>query len=642
MRKGSMSRYYPIFLDIDGRRCVVVGGGRVALRKVRMLLDHGGQVEVISPDLCPGLSRMAEQGQVQARHRNYMEGDLAGAVIAVAATDEGQTNAAVYQEAKARRILINSVDDPKHSDFIVPSYLRRGDVTIAISTEGRSPALARKIRTELERDLANEYAPLARLAGEVRSELKERGVMVSADEWQRALDLDNLTGILRARGAEEAKSALLRELMPGSGKRGEGEPSPLHLCVVGVNHSTMPVEFREKLAASASSGDVPLPVRDHVLQGIVLSTCNRTEVYVVDSHANRAQQAGIDFLKRHTNMPETELLPRLYVYQDTDATRHIFRVASGLDSMIVGEFEILGQVRQALEHAEKGATVGLPLLNLFRQAVQVGRLVREKTDISRNALSVSSVAVEMTRRIVGDLSQCQILVIGAGEAGRLVAKAAKEKGACHIAVTSRSYEKASALALALGGKAVTLANLGEEMKAADIVISCTGAPHIVLDASQVRQAMRARPEKPMVVIDIAVPRDVEAEAGEVENVFLYNIDDLNEVSNSNRRLRERETKRAAAIIEAEVERFASWWQTLGVRDTIGALVSKAESIRQAQLKTTLKKLKGLSSEERDALEAMSKTMMQKLLHEPIERLKKDRRYAGAVSELFNLEPEKLP
>jgi glutamyl-tRNA reductase len=640
MRKGSRPRYYPIFLDINGRKCVVVGGGQVALRKVKALLDHGGQVEVISLDLCPGLSRMAEQGQVHALRRNYMEGDLAGAVIAVAATDDGQVNAAVHKEAKARGILINSVDDPKHSDFIVPSYLRRGDVTIAISTGGRSPALARKIRTELEKDLANEYAPLAGLIGEVRSALKDRGVVVSADDWQRALDLDNLTGILQARGDEEAKSALLRELIAGSGKSSKVEPNQVHLCVAGVNHSTMPVEFREKLAASVSSGDAPLPVHDHVLQGIVLSTCNRTEVYVVDSHANRAQQAGIDFLKRHTNMPEVELLPCLYVYQDTDAMRHIFRVASGLDSMIIGEFEVLGQVRQALEQAEKGGTVGLPLLNLFRQAVQVGRLVREKTGISRNALSVSSVAVEMAGKIVRDLSQCHILVIGAGEAGRLVAKAAKEKGACQIAVTSRSYEKASALASALGGKAVALANLGEEVKAADIVISCTGAPHIVLNVSQLRQAMEARPGRPLVVIDIAVPRDVEAEAGQIENVFLYNIDDLNEVSNSNRRLRERETRQAAAIIEAEVERFASWWQTLEVRDTIGALVSKAEDIRQAQLAVTLKKLKKLSPEERDALEAMSKTMMQKLLHEPIERLKKDRRYAATVSELFNLEQER--
>jgi len=248
----------------------------------------------------------------------------------------------------------------------------------------------------------------------------------------------------------------------------------------------------------------------------------------------------------------------------------------------------------------------------------------------------------MARRIVGDLNQCQILVIGAGEAGRLVAKAAMERGACQMAVTSRSYEKASALASALGGKAVALANLGEELAAADIVVSCTGAPHIILDSRRLQEAMQARPERPMVVIDIAVPRDVEAEAGQIENLFLYNIDDLNEVSNSNRRLREKETKRAAAIIEAEVERFASWWQIMGVRDTIGALVSKAEDIRQAQLDTTLKKLKGLSPEERDALEAMSKTMIQKLLHEPIERLKKDRRYAAMINELFDLEQEKLP
>ena len=638
MKRDNSSAYYPIFLDIEGKKCVVVGGGQVALRKVRALVDHGARVEVISPDLCPGLGRMVKQGKVQAVRRDYAEGDLAGAVIVVAATNDNDLNAKVAQEAKARGVLINAVDDSQHCDFIVPSHLRRGDVTIAISTGGRSPALARKIRTELEKDLATKYAPLASLVGGVRSELKRRGIKVSADDWQRALDLDNLTAILQAKGAEEAKAALLEELLPAGDRAG---PPQVHLCVVGVNHSTMPVEFREKLALSTRQGDALLSLRHYVPQGVVLSTCNRTEVYVVDSDGHCAQQGGIDFLRYCTNMPEVELLPRIYAYQDAEAMEHLFRVASGLDSMILGEFEILGQVRQALEQAEKSGIVGLPLLNLFRQAVQVGRLVRDKTGISRNALSVSSVAVDLAGKIVGDLGGCRILVIGAGEAGRLVAKAARDKGACQIAVTSRSHGTASALAAKLGGEAVALMNLNEELKAADIVISCTGAPHTILDSSLIQEIMQARGGKPLVVIDIAVPRDVEAEVGQINNVFLYNIDDLNDISDSNRKLREKETKRATAIIKAEVDRFGSWWQSLGVRDTIGALVSKAEDIRQSQLAMTLKKLRGLSQEERDSLEAMTKAMMQKLLHEPIEHLKKDQSCAATVSELFQLDEEEL-
>jgi len=638
MKRDNSSSYYPIFLDIEGKKCVVVGGGQVALRKVRALLDHGARVEVISPDLCPGLGRMFKQGKVHAVRRDYAEGDLAGAVIVVAATNDNDLNAKVAEEARARGVLINAVDDPQHCDFIVPSHLRHGDVTIAISTGGRSPALARKIRTELEKDLAAKYAPLASLVGGVRSELKRRGIKVSADDWQRALDLDNLTGILQANGAQEAKAALLEELLPAGGRVG---PPQVHLCVVGVNHSTMPVEFREKLALSTRHGDALLSLRHYVPQGVVLSTCNRTEVYVVDSDGHCARQGGINFLRHCTSMPEVELLPRIYAYQDAEAMEHLFRVASGLDSMILGEFEILGQVRQALEQAEKSGMVGLPLLNLFRQAVQVGRLVRDKTGISRNALSVSSVAVDLAGKIVGDIGGCRILVIGAGEAGRLVAKAAREKGACQIAVTSRSHGTASALAAKLGGEAVALMNLNQELKAADIVISCTGAPHTILDSSLIQEIMQARGEKPLVVIDIAVPRDVEAEVGQINNVFLYNIDDLNDISDSNRQLREKETRRATAIIKAEVDRFGSWWQSLGVRDTIGALVRKAEDIRQSQLAMTLKKLRGLSQEERDSLEAMTRAMMQKLLHEPIEHLKKDQSCVATVSDLFHLGEEEL-
>jgi len=638
MKRDNSSSYYPIFLDIEGKKCVVVGGGQVALRKVRALLDHGARVEVISPDLCPGLGRMFKQGKVHAVRRDYAEGDLAGAVIVVAATNDNDLNAKVAEEARARGVLINAVDDPQHCDFIVPSHLRHGDVTIAISTGGRSPALARKIRTELEKDLAAKYAPLASLVGGVRSELKRRGIKVSADDWQRALDLDNLTGILQANGAQEAKAALLEELLPAGGRVG---PPQVHLCVVGVNHSTMPVEFREKLALSTRHGDALLSLRHYVPQGVVLSTCNRTEVYVVDSDGHCARQGGINFLRHCTSMPEVELLPRIYAYQDAEAMEHLFRVASGLDSMILGEFEILGQVRQALEQAEKSGIVGLPLLNLFRQAVQVGRLVRDKTGISRNALSVSSVAVDLAGKIVGDIGGCRILVIGAGEAGRLVAKAAREKGACQIAVTSRSHGTASALAAKLGGEAVALMNLNQELKAADIVISCTGAPHTILDSSLIQEIMQARGEKPLVVIDIAVPRDVEAEVGQINNVFLYNIDDLNDISDSNRQLREKETRRATAIIKAEVDRFGSWWQSLGVRDTIGALVRKAEDIRQSQLAMTLKKLRGLSQEERDSLEAMTKAMMQKVLHEPIEHLKRDQSCAATVSKLFHLDEEEL-
>jgi siroheme synthase-like protein len=211
-RRNQTPPYYPIFLNISGKRCVVVGGGEVALRKVKALLEHEASVEVISPDLCPGLSQLAKSRAIQVLQRSYDGGDLQGAFIAIAATDDGKTNSQVVEEARAKGVLVNVVDDSEHSDFIVPSQLRRGDITIAVSTAGKSPALAHKIRARLEKDFGAEYASLALLIGEVRAELKRQGIKASGHSWQEAIDLDVLIELLRAGQSKKAKATLLANL----------------------------------------------------------------------------------------------------------------------------------------------------------------------------------------------------------------------------------------------------------------------------------------------------------------------------------------------------------------------------------------------------------------------------------------------
>jgi len=211
-RRNQTPPYYPIFLNISGKRCVVVGGGEVALRKVKALLEHEASVEVISPDLCPGLSQLAKSRAIQVLQRSYDGGDLQGAFIAIAATDDGKTNSQVVEEARAKGVLVNVVDDSEHSDFIVPSQLRRGDITIAVSTAGKSPALAHKIRARLEKDFGAEYASLALLIGEVRAELKRQGIKASGHSWQEAIDLDVLIELLRAGQSKQAKATLLANL----------------------------------------------------------------------------------------------------------------------------------------------------------------------------------------------------------------------------------------------------------------------------------------------------------------------------------------------------------------------------------------------------------------------------------------------
>lgn len=422
------------------------------------------------------------------------------------------------------------------------------------------------------------------------------------------------------------------------------KPFGMQIHIAGVNHSTTPIEIRERLAVSNDRlFDALSLLREYVSQGLILSTCNRIEAYSVVESSD-SSQPGIDFFKDWANISDADLSPYIYCYQNEAAVRHLFRVASGLDSMIIGEFEILGQVKNSLEEANKARMVEHPLRTLLHQALRVGRQVRKETGISKNALSVSSVAVDLAAKAIGDLTRCKALVIGTGEAGRLVAKALKERGIANITTTSRSYEKASALAKSLGGSSVDIGSLGQELTGCDIAISCTGAPHLILDLKTLENAMSARENQPLVIIDIAVPRDVDPAVGRLSNVFLYDIDDFTHISERNRKQRETETQKAMEIIESEVKRFTSRWQTMEVKPLISSLVGKAEAIRRAQLKMTLKKLRRLSTEEQQSLEAMTEAIVQKILHDPIQRLKKDAHgrddYIRLVTELFQLDKDK--
>jgi len=415
----------------------------------------------------------------------------------------------------------------------------------------------------------------------------------------------------------------------------------MRINLVGIDHQTAPVAIREKVAISTKKLDDTLPMlRAYISRGIILSTCNRTEVYTIDSDTRHAERSSLDFLKAHINIPDIDLRQYVYLLEDRAAVEHLFRVACGLESMIVGEFEVLGQVGHALEVAERAGMVNLPLRHIFQSAIRTGRRVREETGISRNALSVSSVAVDLAAGIVGELKECKMLVIGAGEAGRLVAKAAKDRGVSHIVVVGRTQERASALAAQLGGTPVSPSNLGEELLTTNMVVTCAGAPHRILSVGQIKPVMGKR-SLPLVVIDIAVPRNVEPAVGKVKNVFLYNIDDLTGLSALNRKQREDEIQKASQIIDDELDKFALWWQEFKVRPLIRALTSKAEEIRSAQLNRTLKKLPPLSSDQYESLEAMTRAIVSKILREPVRYLKVNgsKNYAEMVKEIFRLNEE---
>jgi glutamyl-tRNA reductase len=301
----------------------------------------------------------------------------------------------------------------------------------------------------------------------------------------------------------------------------------MQLSLVGVNHNTAPITIREKVAISAEKLHDSLSLlRSYIPHGVILSTCNRTEIYAVESGDCNAEEASLRFMKSWTNVFDDSLLQYVYIGKDKVAVQHLYRVASGLESMVVGEFEVLGQVKQALETGEIAGMVNLPLRHVFQSAIRVGRRVRSETGISKNALSVSSVAMDLAAGIVGSLRKCKVLVIGAGEAGRLVAKVAREKGASQIIIASRTKERAQALAVKLQGIPIGLNSLTDELSSANIIVTCSGAPHRILDIRRVKEAMKKRPEFPMVIIDIAIPRNVEPEVAQVKNVFLLGVTQL--------------------------------------------------------------------------------------------------------------------
>jgi len=332
----------------------------------------------------------------------------------------------------------------------------------------------------------------------------------------------------------------------------------MHIGVLGLNHRTTPVELREKLAfdpeelpeaLAAVRRDLGIP------ECVILSTCNRVEMYTLlpelNGHASRLRE----FLARFHELDPSHLSDRFYWHLQPDSVRHLFRVAAGLESMVVGESEILGQVREAYQQAVVHGSVGPVFHRLFQTAIRTGKEVRAKTRIGQGAISVSSVAVELARRIFQDLKTKTILTLGAGQMGETTLRCLQGQGVASILVANRTAEAAEPLASAFGGKVVPLSELGQALTLADIVICSTAAREYLITQSQVRRIMTARRQRPLFLIDISVPRNLDPEVARLENVYLYNIDDLEEIASANRRIRLNEVTSCAAIVEDQLESF---------------------------------------------------------------------------------------
>ena len=414
----------------------------------------------------------------------------------------------------------------------------------------------------------------------------------------------------------------------------------MFVFLTGLSYRSAPLSVRETLSISGERLPSALATLErHAGRGVILSTCNRTEVYSVVRDAEHGSAAFDGFVSDELGVDPEYLRPHLYTLGQDEAVTHLFRVASSLDSQIVGESEILGQVRDAFGTASRAGMAGGALAHLFHSAIRTGKRARTETAIGRNALSVSRACVELARRSLGDLASKRGLVVGVGEASRLAAQALRDAGLTSLTVANRTHAHAVELAGDIGGEAAPLADLPRLLVEADVVVTSTGAPDFVITRAQVEEAVERRGDRPLLVIDIALPRDVDPSAAAVPGVQLYTLDDLEAIAEANRREREAESTKVEVIIAEEVARFGSWWDARGVTPTIAAIRRSAEEVRSSEVRRTLPKLNGLSPEQAERVDAMTKALVKKLLHGPTETLRerRDESFTQSARELFGLD-----
>jgi glutamyl-tRNA reductase len=423
----------------------------------------------------------------------------------------------------------------------------------------------------------------------------------------------------------------------------------MNIIIVGLNHKTAPVEVRERLAFSEELLGRALSEMKSckgIDEGLILSTCNRVEVCAVVRDTQEGYKTLQQFLEQiHGERYRGLLASYFYFYETEEAIRHVFRVASSLDSMVVGEPQILGQIKEAFEAAMAHKTTGVILNRLFHKAISVAKRVRTETQIAESPVSVSAAAVDLASRIFGQFEHTVVLLVGSGEMAESAARYLNSQGVKRIWITGRNYERACELAQTFQGKAVPFEGFLGELVEADIVICSTGATQYLITAGQMREIIQARKNRPIFLIDLSVPRNIEPWVNEIDNVFLYNIDDLQQVVEANRKHRQKEAAKAETIVAGEVQTLYKWLKSLDVVPTIVAIREMAEEIRQTETQKVLNKMGELPAGTRETLEGLTQAIINKLLHAPLMVLKQKANssngslYVETIRKLFNLDQE---
>ncbi|MFQ5708588.1 MAG: glutamyl-tRNA reductase [bacterium] len=426
----------------------------------------------------------------------------------------------------------------------------------------------------------------------------------------------------------------------------------MNILLTGLNHKTTPVEIRERLAfppkqRGAALAQLTQPNGQtgcELLEAVILSTCNRVEIYTANRNNESAIEKVKSFLSNFHNVPPAEFSPYLYTAANLDAVEHLFNVTSGIDSMMIGETQIQGQVKQAFECAQQHGTAGTFLSALFRHALSVGKRVRTETAISEHSLSISRAAVNLVQKSFPNVAGLKVVVVGVGEMGLVTIKSLFNQGVRDITAINRSQERAQALVQQFNLKTLGFDRLEACLAEADVVVSCTGAPHIVLPLETVKRVLRHRQKPPLLIVDIAVPRDVDPQVGKLENVRLHNIDQLRTEVEQNLKRRSNEIGHVRAIVTQEVSKFFAWYQSREAKPVITKLRQKAEQIREQELQRALRRFESnLSDSDTRVVQDLSRRIINRILHQPLTRLKEltaednGELYAATVRNLFRLE-----
>lgn len=398
----------------------------------------------------------------------------------------------------------------------------------------------------------------------------------------------------------------------------------MHILVIGLNYRTAPVEIRERFAFREEDKERAIKTlrgTKDIQECVIVGTCNRTEIYAIVDQLHTGRHYGKVFLSNWFGIEKEEFVDYLYIKEDDEAIRHLFRVVCGLDSMVLGETQILGQVRAAFLQSQEAKATGTVFNTLFKQAITLAKRAHSETEIGKNAVSVSYAAVELGKKIFGFFDKKTVVILGAGKMGELTGKHLLSNGVNRVIVVNRTYERAQGLADKFNGEACTFNDLSSALTQADIVISSTGADGYVVTKQDIQAISRKRNHRPLFMIDIAVPRDLDPAINELDNVFLYDIDDLEEIVEANRQERAKEAEKIGYMIGEEIASFNAWLNTLGTVPVITALREKSLQIQAEAMRQIENKLPDLTEKELRIIRKYSKTIVNQMLHDPLVRMK---------------------